>query len=107
MIQHEELENTSGNSGILGRIFRYAAPHWPLILLSIIFIVLSTGAQLYLPILIQQAVDNDLRPGWVPADSSLSEENYQELSSDEKQTLRIQDWKGVQNKVFLYLALLL
>lgn len=178
MIKHDEPQEQSVNFNTLGRIFSYARPHSLLIFLSVFFVLLTTGGQLLIPVLIQQTVDNNLRPSWVrgeiglheevlqwdsriegreiavsaffyypealagpffrartdnlqlyfliPRDNThdpillkydaileasdrhiaVSEENYQQLTIEDKQILRIQDWNAVQRKALFYLGLL-
>ena len=74
MIHHEEPLKKDYDPKLIRRILAYLKPYWLLVSLSILCILLSTGSQLLLPVIIQRAVDEDLRPSWVRGNSSLHEE---------------------------------
>lgn len=77
MIQIEEQEAGGINNRALLRLLAYLKPYWLLALSSLLFIAISTGGELLLPIIIQKSVDENIRPLWVKADIEQREELLQ------------------------------
>jgi ATP-binding cassette subfamily B multidrug efflux pump len=74
MIHSEEPVIKGYDPRIVGRILRYVKPYWVLVTFSMLFILISTGGQLLLPVVIQRAVDENLRPAWLAGDPERHEE---------------------------------
>ncbi len=70
MIHSEEAEIRGYDPATVRRILNYMKPYWLLVGLSMLFILLSTGGQLLLPVIIQRTVDEHLRPAWLSAPAS-------------------------------------
>jgi ATP-binding cassette subfamily B multidrug efflux pump len=68
MIHTEEPTVKGYDPRIVRRILAYLKPYWLLVALSVLFILIATGGQLLLPVVIQRAVDENLRPAWIAGD---------------------------------------
>lgn len=57
-IEHEDLKGKAYDSKLMKRLLQYAKPHWKLLLLSMLLLVLITGLELLNPYLLKVTIDD-------------------------------------------------